>query len=175
MWEEFCALVLRSVHFNYSAWNLATRVVLWVYEANCPMFSSESRLLSMPGEGQHLHKRVLTKTSTIFLNKKDTLRITNFSWSSFLRWDSPSWRLEQSRGDACSRAKKHPPSLSQHSSNTISYLKKLSSSIAICLWTVMLVRLYCCLYHLELQCQRIKVFLVSRQPALLRDVQRWSE
>lgn len=54
MWEEFCALVLRSVHTNHGAWKLATRVVLWVGEANCPVFSAEPRLLSMPKEGQHL-------------------------------------------------------------------------------------------------------------------------
>lgn len=36
-------------------------------------------------------------------------------------------------------------------------------------------RLYCWLYCLELKCQRMKVFLISCQPALLRDVQCWSE
>lgn len=36
-------------------------------------------------------------------------------------------------------------------------------------------RLYCCLYHSELQYQRIKVSLISCHPALFRDTQRWSE
>lgn len=83
MWEEFCALVLVLVHFKHGAWKLATRVVLWVWEANCPVFNSESRLLSMSGEGQNLQKKVLTKASTVFLNKNDTWCTTNFSWSSF--------------------------------------------------------------------------------------------
>lgn len=49
---------------------------------------------------------------------------------SFLRRVSPPWRLAIYRGIACSRAKKHPPTLSQHSSNVISYLKKLSTGVA---------------------------------------------
>lgn len=165
MWEEFCSLVLRSAHFNHSSWKLASRVVLWMWEANCPVLSSESRLLCMLGEGQHVQKRVLTKAFTVFLNKKETLHTTNFSWSSSLRWVSPPWGSAHHRGNAYSRVKKHPPTLSQHSSDVTSYLKKLSANVSLCLWTVTLV----------MQCQRTEVFLIWHQPALLRDVQCWSE